>query len=123
MTIGSTVPQKLRIYEAFELRHFQWAIHMKHCKCRSSKVPYIYSSPYIYLIILDADFDEDSDSDLKLELGAHLGLAFSQTCERTQRTDRFLGAGPPTAHLTAPPLAARQETRPTGGTTFSSILS
>ena len=34
---------------------------------------------YITFISADAVFDVDSDSDLRLELGARLGLAFSQT--------------------------------------------
>ena len=34
---------------------------------------------YITFISVDAVLDVDSDSDLRLELGARLGLAFSQT--------------------------------------------
>ena len=40
---------------------------------------YIFITTYITLISVDAVFDVDSDSDLRLELGARLGLAFSQT--------------------------------------------
>ena len=39
---------------------------------------YIFITVYIF-ISADAVFDVDSDSDLRLELGARLGLAFSQT--------------------------------------------
>ena len=40
---------------------------------------YIFITIYIFFISADAVFDVDSDSDLRLELGARLGLTFSQT--------------------------------------------